>query len=81
MLPVRRRAFPIGDDPDFCKQRFLNSDFSWICRSKLVPNSRFASVSLSDLECLDRMARMIIAGDSQCYWFLSALLAQLKEDG
>ena len=39
------------------------------------------SVSLSNLERLDRVARMIIAGDSQCYWFLSALLAQLKEDG
>ena len=24
---------------------------------------------------------MILAGDSQCFWFLSALLAQLKEDG
>ena len=40
-----------------------------------------ASVSLSDLEHLDRVACMIIAGDSQCYWFFSALLAQLKEDG
>ena len=30
------------------------------------------------LECLDRVSRMILAGDSQCYWFLSALLVQLK---
>ena len=40
-----------------------------------------ASVSLADLERLDRVGRMILAGDSQCYWFLSALLVQLKEDG
>ena len=40
-----------------------------------------ASVSLSDLERLDHVARMVIAGDSQCYWFLSALLTQSKEDG
>ena len=26
VLPSRRRAVSIGDDPDFCKQRFLNSD-------------------------------------------------------
>ena len=39
------------------------------------------SVTLADLERLDRVARMILAGDSQCFWFLSALLAQLKEDG
>ena len=27
MLPSRCRAFSIGDDPDFCKQRFIVSDF------------------------------------------------------
>ena len=81
VLPSRRRAVSIGDDPDFCKQHFLNSDFARICRSRSVSKSRMASVSLADLERLDRVARMILAGDSQCYWFLSALLVQLKEDG
>ena len=81
MLPSRRRAVSIGDDPNFCRQRFLNSDFSRICRSKSVSKSRMASVSLADLERFDRVARMILAGDSQCFWFLSALLVQLKEDG
>ena len=81
VLPSRRRALSIGDNPDFCKQQFLNSDFSRICRSRSVSKSRMASVSLADLERLDRVARMILAGDSQCFWFLSALLVQLKEDG
>ena len=81
VLPSRRRAFSIGDEPDFCRQRFINSDFARICRSKSVAKSRMASVSLADLERLDRVSRMILAGDSQCYWFLSALLVQLKEDG
>ena len=82
VLPSRRRAFSIGDvHPDFCRQRFLNSDFARICRSRSVSRSRMASVSLADLERLDRVSRMILAGDSQCYWFLSALLVQLKEDG
>ena len=80
VLPSRRRAVSIGDDPDFCKQRFLNSDFSRICRSRSVSKSRMALVSLADLEHLDRFVRMILAGDSQCFWFLSALLVQLKED-
>ena len=65
VLPSRRHAVSIGDDPDFCKQRFLNSDFSRICRSRSVSKSRMASVSLADLEHLDRVARMILAGDSQ----------------
>ena len=81
VLPSRRRAVSIGDDPDFCKQRFLHSDFSRICRSRSVSKSWMASVSLADLESLDPVARMILAGDSQCFWFLSALLVQLKEDG
>ena len=81
MLPSRRTSFSIGDEPDFCKQRFINSDLSRICRFKSVPKSRMALVSLADLERLDRVARMVLTGDSQCFWFLSALLAQLKEDG
>ena len=81
VLPSRHRAFSIGDEPDFCRQRFINSDFARICRSKSVAKSRMVSVSLADLERLDRVSRMILAGDSQCYWFLSALLVQLKEDG
>ena len=36
---------------------------------------------MADLERLDRVSWMILAGDSQYYWFLSALLVQLKEDG
>ena len=78
ILPLRRRAVSIGDDSDFCNQRFLNSDYSRICCSKSVPKSLAASITLSDLE---RGARMILAGDSQCFWFLSVLLSQLKDDG
>ena len=81
ILPLRRRAVSIGDDSDYCNKRFLNSDYSRICRSKSVPKSRSASINLSDLERLEHGARMILAGDSQCFWFLSALLAQLKDDG
>ena len=81
ILPSKRRSLSIGDAPDFCKQRFLNADFSRICRSKSVPRSRMASVSLADLERLDHATRMVLADDSQCFWFLSSLLSQLKEDG
>ena len=81
VLPSRRRAFSIVDERDFCSQRFINSDFARICRSKSVAKSRMASVSPADLERLNRVSRMSLAGDSQCYWFLSALLVRLKEDG
>ena len=81
MLPSKHRSLSIGDAPDFCKQRFLIADYSRICRSKSVPRSRMASVSLADLERLNRATRMVLAGDSQCFLFLSSLLSQIKEDG
>ena len=46
ILPLRRKAVLIGDDSDFCNQHSLNSDYSRICRSKSVPKSRAASITL-----------------------------------
>ena len=45
ILPPRRRTVSIGDDSDFCDQRFLNSDYSLICSSKSVPKSGSASIN------------------------------------
>ena len=42
-LPLRRRAVSVGNDSDFCDQRFLNSDYSRICSSKSLPESGAAS--------------------------------------
>ena len=39
------------------------------------------SVNLTDLERIERGSRTILAGDSQCFWLLSSLFAQLKDDG
>ena len=44
ILPLRRRAVSVGNDSDFCDQRFLNSDYSRICSSKSVPGSGAASI-------------------------------------
>ena len=59
----------------------MNPDFSRILNSKnTVLKSCLSSVSLSDLERIEHATRTILAGDSQCFWLLSSLLAQLKED-
>ena len=73
--------FYVGDDPDYCSARFLNPDFSRISKSKNILKTWTSSVTLADLEKLDRGSRTILAGDSQCFWLLSSLLAQLKDDG
>ena len=81
VVPLKRKMFYVGDQPDYCAARFLNPDFSRISKNKNILKTRASSVSLADLEKLDRGSRTILAGDSQCFWLLSSLLAQLKDEG
>ena len=80
VLPFKRKSTPVGDRPDFCVARYVNSDFSRIARQKTILKSRASSVSLSDLEKLDRASRSLIASQSQSFWLLSSLLAQLRDE-
>ena len=48
---------------------------------KTILQSRLSSLSLVQLEKIERAGKPVIAGDSQCFWLLSSLLARLKEDG
>ena len=81
VVPLRRKVFFVCDDQDFCNARFVNPDFAHISNSKTILKTRLSSFSLSDLEKIERATRMVVAGDSQCFWLLLSLLAQLKEDG
>ena len=80
VLPFKRKSAPVGDRPDFCVARYVNSDFSHISRQKTILKPRASLVSLSDLEKLDRASRSLIAGQSQSFWLLSSLLAQLRDE-
>ena len=81
VLPLKRRTFHVGDQPDFCSAGYVNSDFSRITKQKTILKSRSSSVSLADLEKLDRASRSLVAGQSQSFWLLSSLLAQLRDEG
>ena len=80
VLPFKRKSTPVGDRPDFCVSRYVNSDFSRIAWQKTILRSRASSVTLSDLERLNRASRSLIAGQSQSFWLLSSLLAQLRDE-
>ena len=73
--------FFVGDKPDFCNAQYVNPDFAHISKNKTILKTRTSSVTLADLERIERGSRTILAGDSQCFWLLSLLLAQLKDDG
>ena len=53
VVPLKRKMFHIGDQPDFCSARFLNPDFSRISKNQNILKTRASSVSLADLEKLD----------------------------
>ena len=80
VVPLRRRMFNVGDQPDYCAARFLNPDFSRISEHKTILKSRASSVTLADLEKLDRASPTILAGESQSFWLLSSLLDQLHDE-
>ena len=80
VVPFRRKMFFVGDNPDFCNARFVNPDFARISKHKNILKTRTSSVNLVDLERIEHGSRTILAGDSQCFWLLSSLLAQLKDD-
>ena len=81
VVPLKWKMFYVGDEPDYCSARYLNPDFSRISMTKNILKTHSSSVTLADLEKLDRGPRTILAGDSQCFWLLLSLLAQLKNDG
>ena len=81
VVPLRWKMFFVGDNPHYCNARFVNTDFSRISKHKTILKTRTSSVNLADLESLERGSRTILAGDSQCFWLLSSLLAQLNDDG
>ena len=81
IVPLRRKVFFAGDNQDFCDARFVYFNFARISNNKTILKTRLSSVNLADLERIERASRTVLAGDSQCFWLLSSLLAQLKDDG
>ena len=81
MIPLRRRTFPVTNNPDYAAPRWLNPDFVRLTRNKSITKSRASTVSFSDMERLERTSRTVVGGFSQSYWLLSSLLSQLKQDG
>ena len=73
--------FFVGDNPDFCNARFVNPNFARISKHKNILKTHTSSVNFADLERIERGSRAILAGDLQCFWLLSSLLVQLKDDG
>ena len=45
VLPFKRKATPVGDRPDFCLARYVNTDFSHMSRQTKILRSRFINDS------------------------------------
>ena len=81
VIPIRHKVFPVADDPDFSAPKWLNPDFARISNNKVIAKTRYSAATFADLEKVEKASRTLIAGQSQSYWLLSALLTQLTCDG
>ena len=81
MIRICRKVFPVADEPDFSAPRWLNPDFARIASHKVIPKIRYSSVTFADMEKVEKDSRTLVASQSQSYWFLFALVSQLKHDG
>ena len=71
----------MADELDFLCPLWLNLDFARITDNKTIAKMRVSAVTFADLEKIEKCSRTLIAGQSQSYWLLSALLSQIKQDG
>ena len=81
VIPLRRKVFPVADQPDYSSPRFLNPAFVRISNNKNIAKSKHCVATFADLEKIECATLTLVAGQSQSYWLLSALLVQLKQDG
>ena len=81
VIPLRRKVFPVADQPDYSSPCFINPDFARISNNKNIAKSKHCVTTFADLEKIECATVTLVAGQSQSYWLLSALLAQLKQDG
>ena len=81
VIPLRWHLFSVADDPDFASLQCLNLDFSRITGNKTIAETQVGAATVADLEKVEKYSRTLVAGQSQWYWLLSALLSQLKQDG
>ena len=49
VIPLRRRVFPVADDPDYAAPRWLNPDFARLTSNHVIVKSRTGSISFSDM--------------------------------
>ena len=81
MIPLWCKVFPVAEVPNFAAPRFLNPDFACISNNKNIPKTKISAATFADLEKVEKCSRTLVAGQSQSYWLLLALLSQLKQDG
>ena len=62
VIPLRRRLFPVADDPDFAAPRWLNPDFARLTGNKTIAKTWVGAATFSDLEKVEKCSRTLVAG-------------------
>ena len=74
VFPSKHRLIHIADQPEFSATLLLNPDFSRLAGNKSIAKTCLGSISLSDLEKLERASKSLLEGNSYALWLMSAML-------
>ena len=81
VIPARARAYAMADDAIFTSSQPVNSAFAQLVGSRALGSKRWGSVTLSEMERLERLFQGQLEVTSSSLWLMSGILAMLKRDG
>ena len=59
VIPIRRKVFPVADDPDFSAPKWLNTDFARISNIEVIAKTRYSAATFADLEKVEKASRTL----------------------
>ena len=67
VIPLKRKAFSVADQPDYSSPRFLKPDFARISNDKNITIFKYSVATFAYLEEIKRIALTLVARQSQSY--------------
>ena len=74
IIPTHSRRYAIVDDPLFASSHLVNPSFAQLAGARAVGSKRWGSISLSEMERLERLFRSQLEMTSSSLWLMSEIL-------
>ena len=70
--------FTVADETNYTRPLLVNPDFSRLTANRTIRKTRAGTVSIVDMERLEKCSRSLLEGNSHTLWLMLGLLSQLK---